>query len=149
MRFFRIITNGVLLIIIAIIHNLTVMVPDSGGTQFSKMAESCFYKVSPGAKLLPIAETKTSFADVEILAIFWFLYFGLLLIPLGLLVHSIERKGGTLPLVFTISYLLFVLAGCYMMPDSGMTFIMLPQAIYMLIVSSYMRSRKKRFYNIS
>lgn len=147
MRIFNIITNGVLLIIIAIIHNLTVIEPNSGGTQFSRMAETYFYKVSSGAELLPIVETKTSFADVEILAIFWFLYFGLLLIPLGLLVHSIERKGGTLPLAFTISYLLFVLAGVYMMPNSGMTFIMLPHAIYMLIINQ-IRVTKKRSSNV-
>lgn len=143
MRFFNIITNGVLLIIIAIIHNLTVIEPGNGGTQFSRMAETYFYKVSPGAELLPIVEAKTSFADVEIFVIFWFLYFGLLLIPLGLLIHSIERKGGTLPLVFTISYLLFVLAGVYMMPNSGMTFIMLPHAIYMLVINQ-IRVRKNR-----
>jgi hypothetical protein len=51
----------------------------------------------------------------------------------GLLVHSIERNKGIVPYSFTISYLMVVLIGCYMVPSSGMTFFMLPHAVYMLI----------------
>ncbi|MDR3059241.1 MAG: DUF6463 family protein [Prevotella sp.] len=143
MKIFNIITNGILLIIIAVLHTSLAIEPNGGGKQFSKMAETNFYKVSSGAELLPIDETKSSFADVEILAIFWFFYFGLLLIPLGLLVHSIERKGGILPLSFTVPYFLFVLVGSYMMPNSGMTFIMLPHAAYMLVIN-IIRNKKKQ-----
>ena len=110
------------------------------------MAETNFCNVSPGGELLPINEGITSFAELEILAVFCFFYFGLLLIPLGLLIHSIERKGGTLPLIFTIPYLLFVIAGSYIMPNSGMTMIMLPHAIYMLVIN-VIRTRKNHTVN--
>ena len=71
--------------------------------------------------------------DFESFAALWFLLFGIFLIPLGLLVHSIEKQKLALPPYFTWTYLLVVLIGVYMVPNSGITFFMLPQAIYMLI----------------
>ena len=123
MKIVRKITNGVLLILIGLLHMQLALSPDGGGKQFQQMAETCFFKVSRGMDELPIVAGKT---NSEIFAAFWFFYFGLLLIPLGLLVHSIEKEGRALPHYFTITYLIVVLIGCYMIPNSGMTFIMLP-----------------------
>lgn len=67
---------------------------------------------------------------------------GIIIIPLGLLIHSIEKEKRVLPHYFTISYLIVIIIGSYMVPQSGMTFFMLPHAIYMLI-RNYIRAKKK------
>jgi len=138
MKILKKITNGVLLIIIGILHTKMAVSADGGGKQFLDAANSYFFQISGGMDELPI---KPGQAGLEMLTFFWFFYFGLLLIPLGLLVHYIERKKGALPYYFTVSYLIFVLIGCYMIPNSGITVIMLPQAIYMLVIN-HIRTRK-------
>jgi Predicted transcriptional regulator/sugar kinase len=140
MRILKKITNGVLLIIIALLHTSLAISPEGGGRQFVNSAKTYFFNISAGRSELPIESGKT---DLETLTFFWFFYFGLLLIPLGLLVHQIEKKEGALPYSFTISYLIFVLLGSYMIPNSGMTIIMLPHAIYMLIIS-HLRIKKRQ-----
>lgn len=126
------ITNGVLLIIIGLLHTKLVVTADGCGTQFSNFAKTNFFRICGGLNELPAAAGKTNF---EAFAAFWFFYFGILIIPLGLLVHSIERKYRVLPHSFTISYLVVVVIGAYMIPASGMTYIMLPHAVYMLTVN--------------
>lgn len=137
-NFLNRITNGILLIIIGLLHTQLVVSADGCGTQFSNFAKTNFFRICRGLNELPAAAGKTNF---EAFAAFWFFYFGILLIPLGLLVHSIERKYKVLPHTFTVSYLIVVLIGVYMIPASGMTYIMLPHAIYMLVVN-YFKSRK-------
>ncbi|WP_108868538.1 DUF6463 family protein [Aquimarina aquimarini] len=139
MRIIKKITNGLLLIIIGIMHTLFAF--SSGGFQKQILffSESNFYKVSQGMKELPASIEHTNF---EHFATFWFLYFGFFLITLGLLVHSIEKQKLALPHYFTVSYFIVVLLGCYMVPNSGITFFMLPQAIYMLI-SNYLKIKKQ------
>jgi len=136
MKILKKITNGILLIIIGLLHTKLVISDDGGGKQFRDFAKSNYYKICNGLDELPATVGKTNF---EAFAIFWFFYFGIFLIPLGLLVHSIEKEGRILPHYFTISYLIVVLIGCYMIPNSGMTIIMLPHALYMLI-GNYVRS---------
>lgn len=140
MKILKKITNGILLILIGLLHTSLAVSPEGGGAQFLSAAKSHFFNISAGRDELPLEVGKT---DLETLAFFWFFYFGLLLIPLGLLVHSIEKNKGVLPYSFTVSYLIFVLVGSYMIPNSGMTVIMLPQAIYMLIVS-HLKARKAK-----
>lgn len=134
------ITNGILLIVIGILHTQLVLSPDGCGKQFQNFAKSHFYKICGGLTELPVVAGKT---DVETFAVFWFFYFGIFIIPLGLLVHSIEKAKRTIPHYFTISYLIVVLIGCYMVPNSGITFIMLPHAIYMLLSNYYKAKRLK------
>ena len=124
------VTNGILLLVIGILHTKLALSGDFGKEHFYNFSKSYFFKISEGLNDLPISKSKIYF---EPLFVFWFFYFGVLLIPLGLLVHHIEKNKGILPYSFTISYLIFVSMGCYMIPMSGMTFLMLPQAIYMLI----------------
>lgn len=138
MKILKRITNGILLILIGMLHTQFAISPEGGGAQFLNAAKSYFFNISGGMNELPIELGKT---DLETLTFFWFFYFGLLLIPLGLLVHSIEKKNGILPHSFTLSYLIFVFIGSYMIPNSGMTIIMLPQAIYMAIIN-YIKIRK-------
>jgi len=132
------ITNGILLIIIGLLHTKLVVSADGCGAQFSNFAKSNFFRICGGLNELPAATGKTNF---EAFAAFWFFYFGILLIPLGLLVHSIEQKYTVLPHTFTISYLVVVLVGAYMIPASGMTYIMLPHSVFML-ASNFYKSAK-------
>jgi len=143
MRILKKITNGILLIIIGLLHTQLVVSPGGGQKQFRDFSKSYFYKISSGLDELPAQAGRTNF---ESFAIFWFFYFGIMIIPLGLLVHSIERAGRILPHYFTITYLIVILIGSYMIPNSGMTFIMLPHAVYML-VSNYIRAAKAKTQN--
>jgi len=133
MKILNKITNGVLLIIIGLLHTRFALSGEVFGKQFREFSRSYFYRISRGTEELPIVAGQTNF---ESFAAFWFFYFGIFIIPLGLLVHSIERNKGILPHAFTISYLVVVLIGSYMIPSSGMTYIMLPQALYMLVINS-------------
>jgi hypothetical protein len=140
MKFLKKITNGIMLIAIGLLHTQFVVSSDGFGNQFLKFSGSNFFKISGGLDELPAIVGKTNF---EAFAAFWFFYCGILLIPLGFLVHSIEKDKRILPHYFTISYIVFVLIGSYMVPNSGMTFIMLPHAIYML-VSNFIKAKKMR-----
>jgi len=44
----------------------------------------------------------------------------------------------------SFSYLIMVLLGCYMIPDSGMTRFMLPHALYMLISNSIKAKKRNK-----
>ncbi len=136
MKIINKITNGTILVIIGLLHTLYAL--SSFGKQFLEFSKSCFFKISNGTDELPALLGKTNF---ETFAAFWFFYFGIIIIPVGFLVHSIEKNKGILPYSFTISYLIVILIGCYMVPNSGMTFFMLPHAIYMLI-RNYLKTRK-------
>ena len=124
------ITNGLILIIIGIVHTRLVVSNDGFGLKFREFAHTGFFQISKGLNELPYTPgiTKT-----DTFAAFWFFYFGILIIPFGLLVHTIERRHRVLPHSFTLSYLIVVIVGAYMIPASGMTYIMLPHAIYMLL----------------
>lgn len=128
-KFRRVITNGVLLIAIGLLHTQFALSSDGFGWQFKAFAERHFFEISKGGAQLPLFSLGKS--EMEAACAFWFFYFGILLIPAGLLVHAIERETRRLPVSFLASYMLVVLIGCYMVPNSGMTFIMLPHAIYM------------------
>jgi hypothetical protein len=141
MKFLKKITNGVLLIIIGLFHTKLALSTDGFGSKFMEFSQSGFYKIHRGLEELPFVHGKMSVSSLEAFSAFWFFYFGILIIPLGLLVHSIEKTGRALPHYFTISYLLVVLIGAYMIPNSGMSVIMLPQALYMLIIN-FVRARK-------
>ena len=139
MKIINKITNGILLIIIGIMH--THFTFSSGGFQKQMLdfSKTSFYKISNGMDELPASLDTTNF---ESFAAFWFFYFGIFVIPLGLLVHSIENKKQVLPHYFTISYLIIILLGCYMVPNSGITVFMLPHALYM-IISNSIKARKR------
>ncbi len=138
MKIIKKITNGIILMIIGILHTQFALSADGFGKQFLEFSKSHFFNLFEDLEKLRIDVGREPF---EAFSAFWFFYFGLLIFPLGLLLHSIEKKYKILPHSFTISYFIFVIIGCYMLPESGMTFFMLPHAIYMLI-SNYLKSRK-------
>lgn len=137
-QFFMKITNGKILIFFGVIHPLLGISPFAFGKQFAGFANKFFFKISDGLFEFPLLNGKMNY---ENFAAFWFFYFGLLLIPLGILVGYVEKTIGHLPKKFIWAYLIIVLVGVFMIPFSGMTFLMLPHAIYMLV----QRNRKVNF----
>ncbi|HAS41852.1 MAG TPA: hypothetical protein DCS93_15335 [Microscillaceae bacterium] len=124
------ITNGKILIFFGIIHPLLGVSPFAFGKQFQGFAKQFFFKISEGLFEFPLLNGTMNY---ENFAAFWFFYFGLLLIPIGVLVHYVETTTHQLPKNFIWAYLIVVLVGVFMIPFSGMTFLMLPHAIYMLV----------------
>jgi hypothetical protein len=124
------ITNGKILIFFGIIHPLLGISPFAFGKQFFNFANKFFFKISDGLMEFPLLKGQMNY---ENFAAFWFFYFGLLLIPLGILLNYLEKENKSIPKEFIWSYLIIVLIGVYMIPFSGMTIFMLPHALYMLI----------------
>ncbi len=124
------ITNGRILIFFGIIHPLLGISPFAFGEQFAGFANKFFFKISEGLWEFPLLNGQMNY---ENFAAFWFFYFGLLLIPLGILVHHVEKTNGQIPKNFIWAYLIVVIVGVFMIPFSGMTIFMLPHAIYMFM----------------
>ncbi len=122
--------NGKILIYTGIAHFLLGVSPFAFGKQFLTFSKMYFFKISEGLLEFPMLKGTMNY---EHFASFWFVYFGLLLIPLGILVLHIEKTSNAVPTKFILAYLILVLIGVYMIPLSGMTFIMLPHAVYMFI----------------
>lgn len=131
------ITNGKILVFFGIIHPLLGISPFAFGKQFAGFADKLFFKISEGLFEFPLLNGQMNY---ENFAAFWFFYFGLLLIPIGILVGYVEKTNGQIPKNFIWSYLIIVLVGVFMIPFSGMTFLMLPHAIYML----FQKSKQKK-----
>ncbi|MFC5046548.1 DUF6463 family protein [Aquimarina hainanensis] len=122
--------NGTIIILTGIGHTLFGLSPSAFGKQFATFADHFFFKISEGLDEFPANNGQMNY---ENFAAFWFFYFGLLLIPLGIAVYHIEKNSGKIPKAVRFSYLALILVGIYMIPNSGMTFIMLPHALYMMI----------------
>lgn len=134
-----------ILVFFGIIHPLLGISPFAFGKQFLGFAEKYFFKISEGLFEFPILNGQMNY---ENFAAFWFFYFGLLLIPIGILVNYVEKTNGQIPKNFILTYLSIVLIGVYMIPFSGMTIFMLPHAIYMLVKRNKQSiSRKNEFQN--
>lgn len=125
--------NGRILVLFGVIHPLLGVSPYTFGKQFSEFAGGFFFKISDGLLEFPLLGGQMNY---ERFAAFWFFYFGLLLIPLGILVAHVEGEKGRIPRAFGVAYLVVVLIGVYMIPFSGMTLFMLPHAVYMLFQRS-------------
>ncbi len=143
MKILKKITNGILIVIIGMMHTQFALSAEGFGKQFGEFSRSNFFNLFHDVEKIRATAGRELF---ESFSAFWFFYFGILLIPLGLLILSVERRYKILPHSFTISYLIFVMIGCYMMPESGMTYFMLPHAIYML-VSNFVKARKMKLSN--
>jgi len=124
------IANGKILVFFGIMHTLLGVSPFAFGKQFSTFSKTFFFKISEGLLEFPLLNGQMNY---ENFAAFWFTYYGLFLIPLGLLVGFIEKTNGKIPTNFLYAYLIIVILGVFMIPFSGMTFLMLPHAVYMLI----------------
>jgi hypothetical protein len=61
MKIFNKITNGILLIIIGLLHTKLVVTADGFGTQFLNFSKTWFFRISGGLNELPAAAGKTNF----------------------------------------------------------------------------------------
>jgi len=123
-------TNGKFLIYTGIAHILLGISPFAFGKQFLTFSEKYFFKISDGLSEFPLLSGKMNY---ENFSAFWFVYFGVLFIPLGYLLDYIETENKIIPKKFIWSYLIFNLIGSYMIPFSGMLLLTLPHSIYMLL----------------
>lgn len=121
--------NGNILIITGIMHFLFGVSPLAFGKQFANFADKFFINISGGIFEFPLFNGNMNY---ETMTAFWFVYFGLLLIPIGILVNYIEKSKLSIPTTFVWSYFLIVMVGVLMIPYSGMTLFMLPHALYLL-----------------
>ena len=126
------ITNGKILVFTGFMHSLFGILPIAYGKQFAVFSKSFFFKISDGLAEFPLFNGQMNH---ETFSAFWFFYFGLLIIPLGILVRFLEKQNIKLPISFIWSYLIITLIGVYMIPFSGMTLFMLPHALYMLLTT--------------
>ncbi len=124
--------NGKILIYTGISHCLLGISPFAFGKQFLTFSKTYFFKISDGLFEFPLLN---GIMNYENFASFWFVYFGILIIVIGILINYIEKTNKIVPKKFITTYLIAVLIGVYMIPFSGMTFLMLPHAIYMLYQS--------------
>jgi len=124
--------NGKILIYTGISHCLLGISPFAFGKQFLTFSKTYFFKISDGLFEFPLLN---GIMNYENFASFWFVYFGILIIAIGILINYIEKTNKIVPKKFITTYLIAVLIGVYMIPFSGMTFLMLPHAIYMLYQS--------------
>ncbi|WP_438426301.1 DUF6463 family protein [Aquimarina macrocephali] len=138
------IVHGKILIFFGVIHSLLGVSSWAFWKQFSGFADNFFFKISEGLFEFPLLDGQMNY---ENFAAFWFFYFGLLLIPIGVLVNHAEKTNGQIPKNFMWTYLIIVLIGVYMIPFSGMTFLMLPHAIYMLYNSNKIHNTSNKQHN--
>jgi len=123
-------TNGKFLIYTGIAHILLGISPFAFGKQFLIFSEKYFFKISDGLSEFSLLSGEMNY---ENFSAFWFVYFGVLFIPLGYLLDYIETENKIIPKKFIWSYLIFNLIGSYMIPFSGMLLLTLPHSIYMLL----------------
>lgn len=113
-------------------HTLLGISPWAFGRQFKNFATQYFFRISDGLFEFPLLNGQMNY---ENFASFWFVYFGLLLVPIGILINQLEKSNQAIPKSFIKAYLIVILIGVFMIPFSGMTFLLLPHAIFMLIQS--------------
>ncbi|MEM1123533.1 MAG: DUF6463 family protein [Bacteroidota bacterium] len=123
------ISHGKIILGFGVLHTLLAISPLAFGEQFVSFSKCYFFNISDGLLEFPFLNGQMHY---ENFAAFWFFYFGLLLLPLGVVVHYLEQSTIRLPATFVGVYLMVVLIGVFMIPLSGMTFLMLPHALWMV-----------------
>lgn len=78
------ITNRKILIFFGIIYPLLGVLPFAFGKQFYEFGTKFFFKISNGLFEFPLLNGEMNYENS---AAIWFFYFGLLLIPLGILLN--------------------------------------------------------------
>ena len=107
--------NGKILIYTGVAHFLLGISPFAFGKQFYEFSKSAFYKISEGLLEFPLLNGVMNY---ENFAAFWFVYYGLLIIPIGILVNYIEKSTQKIPNNFIHSYLIITLITSVRYKDS-------------------------------
>jgi len=125
--------HGRLLMITGIVHILLVVMPGVFGEQFYQFLKDFFFNINNGLLDFPLFGGIIKNQDF---AAFWFFYAGPLMFMYGHLLDSYEKKNIQIEKSIPIVFIIVSLIGAYMIPLSGMTFLLLPQGIYMYIRST-------------
>jgi len=109
-------TNGLLFLSIGVIHNLCGIAVGLGAPGITPAALG-------GRRLLVEMFSQGLFGAVEPdpwrMILFWFLFFGLLAMMLGWVLHRVERAGHAVPRVVAWHMGALALAGVLLIPASG------------------------------
>jgi len=127
--------HGRLLMVTGVVHVLVVMLPGVFGKQFYEFAKQYFFNINNGLLDFPLFGGEMNNQDF---AAFWFFYAGPLMFMYGQVLDSYERVNGYLEKNIALVFLFVACLGAYMIPLSGMTFLLIPQGVYM-----YLRSKKE------
>jgi len=125
--------HGKLLMITGIVHIILVVFPGVFGEQFFQFAKNIFFNINNGLLGFPLFGGTINNQE---LAAFWFFYAGPLMFMYGQLLDSYEKKNGYIDKNISLVFISVSFLGAYMIPLSGMTFLLLPQGIYMYLRSS-------------
>jgi len=126
--------HGRLLMVTGIIHVLLVITPGVYGDQFYQFMDSIFFNINDGLADFPIIGGTLHHKEF---AAFWFFYAGPLTFIYGYLLNEVEKIHGCVPVNQSIAFIIISSVGAYMIPLSGMMFVLIPQGIYM-----YLRGKK-------
>ncbi len=124
--------HGKLLIVTGVVHILVSLLPGVFGEQLLEFANNGFFNISKGIAAFPLCGGTLHY---DKFAAFWFFYMGPLLLMYGHLIDTVEQINGNIPRQAAVNLLIVSFIGTYMIPFSGMTILLIPQAIYMLIRS--------------
>jgi hypothetical protein len=116
-----------------VIHILLVVMPGVYADQFLVFMNSLFFNINDGLAGFPLFGGVLNHKEF---AAFWFFYAGALLFIYGQVLDELEKREGVIPRHISLTFISVSLVGAYMIPLSGMTFLLIPQGIYM-----YLRNR--------
>lgn len=122
--------HGRLLMLTGIIHLVLVVMPGVYGEQFYLFSKQYFFYINKGLIDFPLFGGSINH---EQFAAFWFFYGGVLTFMYGHLLDKFEKSNGHISREISRVFLFVALIGSYMIPMSGMTFVLLPQALYMCL----------------
>ncbi|PLA73798.1 hypothetical protein CYQ88_09255 [Hydrogenovibrio sp. SC-1] len=128
--------HGRLLMATGIAHVILAILPGVFGDQFLDFSRSWFFNISSGAADFSFFDGTLNYVEF---AAFWFFYAGPIMFLYGQAIDRIEKSEGYVSLTIAKTFIAVSLVGAYMVPLSGMTFVLLPQGIYM-----YVRSAKRQ-----
>ena len=111
-----------------VIHILLVITPGVYGETFYQFMGSIFFNINNGLADFPIIGGTLHHKEF---AAFWFFYAGPLTFMYGYVLDEIEKIHGYVPINLSIVFIIVSFIGAYMIPLSGMTFVLIPQGIYM------------------
>ncbi len=127
--------HGKLLVATGVLH-AGIVAPLIYWEKWSVFIGKMLFNVSP---YMLVGGSEVVFEDVGSEAAVWFFIGGVLMVCMGQLMHLCELRHGRLPIWFAWEFLIVCLLFAWMLPFSGFTFALLPQAIFML-ARSYKRA---------
>ena len=121
--------HGKILMATGVIH-CAVAAPTIYGESWRQFMEKGLFNVSPHTWTNNFT---ISFSDITAEAAVWFFVGGVLFSIIGQLMHILESKVAKPPTFVGWELLAIGVVFAWMLPKSGFTFLVIPQAIYLLI----------------